>query len=574
MMFSPKLNFKDVTNVKTGISGFVLIVLLFLSLLSFMGPASAAVNAQITGTNPPSGVTVEAGGVFPLMVAVTYSVPPDAAQNVGGYVLWLTLDGKSSNVIPFGGPGSYTFQFTVPAPSIPGTYTLKISLYILTKPDYQQQMAGKLFDTATFTYQVKPRVVTDWEVERVWITPESPAPDEEVSFHARIALRSTTSTQSLIVEVMCHLDNQQFIRTLMTLNFKPTPSYQDIMVPKKWEATEGEHELRFTVDPLRKHNDPNLQNNIRSFRFRVEPFYAVIHDVKIPPEVDSGEVFDIVVGVEYSFPDNTELKITNIFPLNGTGEEQFDTVSGHGINTYIYSVEAPSLSCGLPRWRFLDVEIRDSDDDSDEWPEPFPEVVWEEVDNTVPVNGSAQVEFDRGSGWQHTDPGWHMDYVVQVRRPTYYAVFDSVEVTYLGVDRPGNPLKSDYGRFSITMQVRYYLPLETGLRITVSGYNGSAEILRLEETITQTEIVERTVTYVNEYSVPLASLREGSYAIAFYATVEFMCEGAWHHGDDGSSTATFSLTFASTEVAPRRSILDDITKRFEDFYDWWRGIFE
>ena len=515
--------------------------LLFLS--ASIGPASAAVNAQITGTNPPSGVVVEAGSVFPLMVGVTYSVPPDVAKKYGPYLLWLTVDGRSSNVIQFMGPGSYTFQFTVGAPSVEGVYTLKLSLYIATKMDYPK---GQLRDTAVFTYRVKPKVVTDWEVEKVWITPSSPGPGDEVTFHARIALRKTTSTQSLTVEVMCYLDGKPFIKSPIALSFKPMPSTQEVTVPNRWTATEGEHELMFTVDQMKRHNDPTPypRYNFMRFTFRVEPYYAVIHDIKAPRTVDPGETFEIVIGVDYKFPDNTRLKITNAFPSDTSGVEQFDTVSGDSIGSYVYSVEAPTVPFARPG-----------------------ELL------TMPVNGSAQVEFDRGTGWQHTEPGWQMDYLIMVRRPTYYAVFESVEAAYLGTAGEGDG-DGTRGRFSITMQVRYLLPLETGLRLIVRGLNGTSEVVRVEEAITQTESTEHTGTYTYEYTFPLTSLREGSYSITFEASVEYMVEGAWYHGDDGSAAASVSIIHPPvTEERVTRTILDDLIDWLNSFFDRIRRMF-
>ena len=110
--------------------------------------------------------------------------------------------------------------------------------------------------------------------------------------------------------------------------------------------------------------------------FLVEPYYAVIHDFKHPTVVDAGETFDVVVGVDYKFPDDTPLRISHSYPADATAVEQFDTVMGDGIGTYTYSVTAPTPPPAVPGESEL-----------------------------LGYNGSAWVEFDRGSGWQHTDPG-------------------------------------------------------------------------------------------------------------------------------------------------------------------------
>ncbi|MEM4246592.1 MAG: hypothetical protein QW390_04785, partial [Candidatus Bathyarchaeia archaeon] len=489
------------------------------------------------------GPAVEWDQVFPLMVGVSYSVPEEITRKAGGYVLWLTLDGRVSNLVPFGGPGAYTFQFSIRAPPVEGVYSLKIELYIAAKPDYPN---GQLRDTETFTYYVKPKVVTDWEVEKAWITPSAPGPGDEVTFHASIALLSTNSKQALSVEVMCYLDKKQFTQAPIVLTFNPTPYTQEVTVAQRWTATEGDHRLIFTVDQMGRHNDPTPypRYNFKELAFRVEPYYAVIHDIKTPQVVDPGESFDIAVGVRYDLPANTRLKVVNVFAADGAPQERLDTVSGEGINSYLFTLEAPQVPFARPG-------------------EP----------DTMPLNGSfAQVEFDRGSGWQHTDPGWRMGYVIQVRRPTYYAVFDSVEARYLGTEG-GSGRNATLGRFQITMHVRHLLPLETGLRLVVTGYNGSTEVLRTEEEITQTDSVERTTVYTNEYTFPLTSLAEGSYSIGFEASVEYMVEGSWYWGDGTAASAQVNIVHPPKTVArEHRTILDDLKDRLDDFLDWMRRM--
>lgn len=527
--------------VRPYVGSLMLIVLISLSFLFIIRPVSAAVMANITSTNPPSGVTVEPNSVFPLGVGVSYKPPP----NNGDYYLWVIVDGKTSNQIKFTNPTSYMFQFSIKAPPTEGTYTLKISLYILTEADYMKNpTAGVLRDTATFTYHVKPKVVTDWDVEKIWHTPDSPGPDDEVTFHARIALRSTTSKNALSVDVMCFLDRKQFIQSPLVLTFQPSPSTQEVAVPRSWMATEGEHELMFSVDQLKRHNDPTAypKYNFMSMRFLIEPYYAVIHDIKNPPEVDPGEAFEVVVGVEYKFPDSTQLRITNFLPSGSTGDEQLDTVSGEGIGTYTFSAVGPSVPHASPGGSGL-----------------------------VPFNASAQVEYDRGSGWQHTSSRWERYYIIYVRQPTYYAVFDSVEATYIGsASDPG--YNGTLGRFSITMNVRYLLPLDTGLRLVVRGFNGTTEVLRVEETITQEDSVERTGTYTNEYTFPLASYRAGSYSVGFEASLDYMVEGSWHHGDDDWAMAFVSI-IRPPEEPVSRTIIDDFIDRLDSFFEWMRRGF-
>jgi hypothetical protein len=162
-----------------------------------------------------------------------------------------------------------------------------------------------------------------------------------------------------------------------------------------------------------------------------------------------------------------------------------------------------------------------------------------------------------------------------VRRPTYYAVFDSVEGTFLEPSFSSSSEKADLGSFSITMDVRYLLPLETGLRIIVTGFNGSSEVLRVEESITQTESTERTATYTYEYTFPLLSMYEGDYMIGFDASVEYLVEGTWYSGDDETFNVSVSILHPEGSIErPSQNILDDIRKAFLDFYEWWRRFFE
>jgi len=191
----------------------------------------------------------------------------------------------------------------------------------------------------------------------------------------------------------------------------------------------------------------------------------------------------------------------------------------------------------------------------------------------VPVNALAQVEYDRGSGWRHTSPGWERYYIIYVRQPTYYAVFDNVEATYIG--RTSDPgVNGTLGRFSITMDVRYLLPEETGLRLVVRGLNGTTEVLRVEETITQRDSVERHARYTNEYTFPLAGYRAGSYSVGFAASLDYMVEGSWHHGDDDWAMATVSIfERPPTEEPVSRTIIDDFLDRLDSFFEWWRRRF-
>ena len=54
------------------------------------------------------------------------------------------------------------------------------------------------------------------------------------------------------------------------------------------------------------------------------------------------------------------------------------------------------------------------------------------------------------------------------------------------------------------------------------------------------ESMERIGTYTYGYTFPLISLG-GSYSITFDASVEYVVDGGWYHGDDGSAAASVSI---------------------------------
>ncbi|MEM2896222.1 MAG: hypothetical protein QXG01_01390 [Candidatus Bathyarchaeia archaeon] len=495
-----KLNFKTVC----------VMALILIALLSTAKSASAAYNGKLI---PPSPYAVYTNQVYTLSVGFQYMAATPCA-------FWIESPPFKSSAVTLKGSGTSVLSLTLKAPPTPGTYMLGIKLYGQVIPDGTPQ-PPILMDAITVTYTVIEPVKTDWDVENVWIEPKSPGVDDQVKFLATIVLRSTTSTKPLIVQVACYLDKKLYYSGSLT--FSPKPSKQDIAVPKLWKATEGSHVLVFIVDPGRQHNDPTPypSYNFKEHRFTVEPYYAIVKSINtIPSEVEEGEGFKVEIIVEYRLPGSANLRVRhyNNATQPPVSDENLDTVSGSGTKSYIFAARAP-LVC-------------------------HPEPTWQ-------LQGTGSVMFDRGAGWQKTEPGWWKFYEITVRSPRFYAILDSTSAEHLGG-----------GRIAITLQVRHFLPSETGLRIIVR--TNATEIWRDESTFTQEGSVERTVTYRCEW----VSSSPGNIGLG--VSVEYRACGAWRHGDDG---------FVQVNVpgGPRSrlpvSFSDYIMAAFQRIIDWIKGLF-
>jgi hypothetical protein len=151
---------------------------------------------------------------------------------------------------------------------------------------------------------------------------------------------------------------------------------------------------------------------------------------------------------------------------------------------------------------------------------------------------------------------------------------------YLGVT--GGVENASIGRVQITLQVRYFVPIESGLRITVTRSGDGVEFnqtagqdsaqwtyVRLiwsdENQFTQDESVERTATYTFEYTFPVGS-NEGTMNLN--ARVEYMAYGGWNYGDQESSEVTVPHT-------PPRSYSagDYVIAAFERIIEWFKRLF-
>ncbi|MBS7654985.1 hypothetical protein KEJ50_00545 [Candidatus Bathyarchaeota archaeon] len=511
--------------------------LVTISLLSVINSVSAAYNGKII---PPNPYTVYTNQVYSLTVAFHYMAATPCA-------FWIESPPYHSGKVMLTGSGTTAVALMLQAPSTPGVYTLGLKLYL--QPQGQTPM---LVDTATVQYQVIEPIKTDWDIEKVWIEPSAPVEDEQVTFHARIALRSTNSKHSLTVGVACLLDNKLY--SSESLTFSPQPSFQDITVQKTWIATKGSHTLVFIADPNREHNDPTPypKYNFKELKFTVETYYAVIENIyPEPSEVNEGDWFNVVIAVAYKFPGSATLEIihSNNATMPPVSDTIRDAVTGSGVKEYTFKARAPS-----GRVRYINA-------------------------TTYSLQGQGLVRFDKGAGWQHTDPGWLKFYNISIRRPNYYAVIDSMTAEYLSVT--GGRVNASIDRIQITLHVRYFLPIETGLRIVVtrSDSDGPAQsdgygstwwtYVRLicidENRFTQDESVERTATYTFEYTFPIGSI-EGT--INLNARVEYMAYGGWNYGDEESTGVT--VPFAQTGPT---SIGDYIMAAFERIGEWFKKFF-
>ncbi|MEM2943069.1 MAG: hypothetical protein QXT81_06570 [Candidatus Bathyarchaeia archaeon] len=506
--------------------------------LGVVEPASAAYNGEII---PPSPYSVYTNQVYSLTISFHYMAATPCA-------FWIESPPYQSGKQTLKGSGTSAVALTLQAPSTPGIYTLGLKLYI--QPEGQTPTP---VDTATVTYEVIEPIKTDWDVEKVWIDPASPLEGDQVTFHARITLRSTNSKQPLTVTVACVLDNK--IYSSGSLTFSPQPSYQDITA-KPWTATKGAHTLVFVVDPNREHNDPTPypQYNYKELRFNVETYYAVIERINpVPSEVDEGEWFEAVIVVAYRFPASATIEIhhDNNATMPPVSDSTRDTVTGSGSKEYRFRARAPYTR-----------------------PTNASEETWI-------LQGSGWVQFDRGAGWEKTDPGWRSLYNVTVRRLRYYAIFDSVTAEYTGTT--GGGTNASIGHVQVSLRVRYLVPLESGLRLIVSRSGGTAEggqvymnrtspwgwvIWSDESEFTQDEPVERTGTYAFEYTFPSGSA-EGT--INLHATVHYLAYGEWRYGDGESVGASVPSTPREPERSP--SAFDYISAAFNRILDWFKSLF-
>jgi len=510
-------------------------VYVILFILLTVGAVTEPVSAQRYVTVeakiiPPSPYQVYTSQTYSLTIGVQYDLPPE-------WYLWIESPPYATNGMSVSGSGITAFALMLTAPPTPGTYTLTLTLYGQT-----QGSRPSVMDMASVTYRVIQPIMTDWDVERVWLDPASPGEGDKVTFHATILLQSTNSKEVLTVAVACSLDKRLYYTGSLT--FSPQPGKQDITIPNTWTAVKGAHVLTCIVDPNKAHNDPTPypRYNFKDLKFTVETYYAIIQSITTTPpaEIDEGEEFSVVITVAYRFPGTATLKVNhrNNATLPPADDETVDGVklTGSGTRDYTYHARAPFTNPPLG------------------------------CEHTWILYGTGSVMFDKGSGWQKTDPGWTAYYNVTIRRPSYYALFDAITAQYMGSVNAS-------GLVSINLQVRYLVPLQSGLRITVtrvltnqSGSTWTTVIVSDESSLTQAESVERTATYKYDYYFPHSAIT--SDKMLFHASIDYKACGAWHHGDDGSASASIPYT------PPPISIGDYFIAALRRIWEWSTGWLE
>jgi hypothetical protein len=518
-------------------------VLVTLSIMA--GPAMALRLAQAQAMIiPPSPYKVYTSQTYELMIGVQYNFPssgltPTPTPTTMQWALWIESPPYRTDTMTVSGSGETEFSLVLTAPATAGVYTLTLYLYGQTRGT-----SASIMDTASVTYQVVQPIVTDWDVGKVWIDPAAPGQGDTVTFHTTIVLVSTNSQKSLTVQVACLLDGRPYY--LGSLTFTPQPSSQDVTVPQTWTATTGDHQLTCAVDPNHQHNDPTPYPNYdyKTIKFTVQPYYAIIQSITTSPsaEIKEGDTFNVVVTVAYHFPGMATLKVSH--RNNQTSppfEERTDNaqLTGSGTKDFTFKTTAPfttptNLTCTQKY------------------------MLW----------GQGSVMFNRGAGWEKTDPGWTAYYNVTIKRPTYYALFDQVIAKYAGSSNATDHV-------TITLVVRYLLPIQSGLRITITRFDNASKggqlaygwtiVVDDESWFTQPDSVEHSgVTYVYTYSYPPSSL--GSDKLTFIASIDYLACGTWNHGDQATVSATVPYT------PPPQSPYDYLVAAVQKIINWFKSL--
>jgi hypothetical protein len=517
-----------------------LTALILLSLLGFSSggqngaaPEIITTSAQTIPTSvvakliPPQPYSVYVGQTYVLTVGVQYSVTPSDET----IFLQITCDSYTSQFVPVSGSGSTAIPLQLHAPQSPGIYSLQLDLLVRIPGQ-----PASVWDAAAVNYQVVQPVITDWDVQSASVVPGSPGIGDSVTFHATIELRSTTSTEPLSVIVAVLLDKNLYYSGSMT--FQPQPSTQNFDVPKAWMAVKGTHVLTVVVDPQGHHNDPTPypNSNYKQVQFAVEEYYAIITNISAPQEVNQGEEFNVVITVKYKLPPNTNLKIGHINPGTdpAANEQKLDTVSGSGSKDYQFGAKAPSTgSCAPPQ-----------------------------------LQGNGTVTYDTGKGWQPFGNASYGSYSVNLKSPEYYAKITSLEATYQPGPNQTMPIH-------IRVQVEYYLPNMSGLRIAVSRSIDSdnrtqVTIWKDEGNITQPgkpTRVSSPIEFVYNFICGNCSVGN-STTLTFQATVDYVACDGWQSGGEASTQIT-----VPNPQRTAKTPLDYFFAALQTIMDWFRKLF-
>jgi hypothetical protein len=486
---------------------------------------------------PPQPYSVYVGQTYVLTVGVQYSVVPSDET----VFLQITCESYTSQFVPVSGSGTTAISLQLHAPQSPGIYSLQLSLLVRIPGQ-----PASVWDTAAVNYQVVQPVITDWDVQRAWVVPGSPGVGDNVTFHATIELKSTTSTEPLNVIVAVLLDKSLYYSGSMT--FQPQPSTQNFDVPKAWMASKGTHVLTVVVDPQGRHNDPTPYpySNFKQVQFAVGEYYAIITNISAPQEVGQGEWFNVVVAVEYKLPPSANLKLDHFSYYGNMSQpahnQTTDTVSGSGSKDYTFPVKAPVMG----------------------------------MCSALQISGNETVMFDIGKGWQTSGNASWGHYSVNLKSPEYYAKITSLEATY-------QPSPNQTIPIHIRVQVEYYLPNMAALRITVSRSVASGNrtqvfasdnrtqvtIWKDEENITQPGKPTRVSSPVEfVYNFVCSDCSGNSTTLTFHATVDYVACDGWQSGGEASTQIT-----VPNPQRTAKTPLDYFFAALQTIMNWFRKLF-
>ena len=186
---------------------------------------------------------------------------------------------------------------------------------------------------------------TDWQLVESTVTPLSPKAGELVSFQASVGIVTLIDPLPQIVNVTLYLDGDLYYSTSLTF----TRPLDVITVQTYWIATEGEHSVKWVIDPNLLYEDPDLENNVIWQTFTVE---EAVEEIEVPIKT-----YEVVVSVSgIPFPYYTPIIIDDVVvgalseeaPLTFTFLE--DTSHNVTVYRYINGTEGVRYHCPNNVW--------------------------------------------------------------------------------------------------------------------------------------------------------------------------------------------------------------------------------
>ena len=239
------------------ISYVIISMILLTGFMSRVENAEAAVLLVSVQTDHP---TYNPGETVPVRVHVTTS----AGTPVNDAQVFVGISPPSGGVFGgnahlFGGPGWYTYQFTLSSSASGGVYGVRA----------QATRAGDTSGSAetTFTVTGPPgKKIVDWAVYSPSVTPPNPTTGDLVRINVWLRIAATVSPGPYPVDIICTVDGATVGGGTITMSGSSAAItvYTD---PRKYPA--GTHTAIWIVDPNSQYNDNQLSNNVVSFQFTV-----------------------------------------------------------------------------------------------------------------------------------------------------------------------------------------------------------------------------------------------------------------------------------------------------------------